>query len=452
MPRRASRGRRFVHRATVLATAAFATGLVPAVGGPGGAAARGDVIRLKDGTTFEGDIKPHPEGWVVTQADGQRRVIARDRVAGLEARPKGSPATVDARLGSLRRAAEAMTDPKQAVERYRSFIQQYPTGPSADQARADLELWQDRVDRGQTKIGDQWLDAAGRQAALDQSYHTAGRAVDLFRQARSAEAAPVVDQALGENPQNAAAWYLKGVLLFKQDKAAEARKAFDQAAALVPDHAATLNDLAVVQWRQNQQVSALVSYEKALLAAPLHRAVLDNLSEALAALPDNLRGGTQVGRIVKLFNEQDQLLQQQMAAQGMFRWGASWVTKPALDKLQAVEREVRGRVDQMEVEYNALTQRVERLNADIRSAETTLRRMESTSFGYDANGGVVRYPLPPSYYEFLRDVGTMKAERQQRQTEQETMRAEARRLVQSVPTPRYTGTQRLIEWEGTPIF
>ena len=29
---------------------------------------------------------------------------------------------------------------------------------------------------------------------------------------------------------------------------------------------------------------------------------------------------------------------------------------------------------------------------------------------------------------------------------------QARQLQQTIPTPKHTGVQRLIEWEGTPVF
>ena len=433
---------------TLLAAAVVAAGV--AAPAPPAAA---DVIRLKDGGSYEGDIRPHPDGWVVTEPDGRRIVVTRDRVAGLEAKPnKAVPAVVEQRLASLRRAADAMPDARQVIDRYRTFLQQYAGTQTAELARADLKVWQDRVDRGLTKVGDKWVTDDERRALLERSYDTAERAMELLRGGRANEAAPLLERSLAENPQNAAAWYLKGLLLIKQDKATDARKAFEQASALAPDHAATHNNLAVVQWRQNQHVSALLSYEKALLAAPLHRTVLDNMAEALATLPENLRTGTHVGRVVRHFNDQDLLLQQQMAGQGLHRWGSSWVPKAELDKLQAAERVVRARVDQLEVEYHNVGRRIDRLTDDIRSAEQTVKRMEQDSVGYDSNGRLVRYPLPPSYYEFLRDLGNMKAEQQQRTGEQEQMRREARRLVQTLPTPRYAGVQRAIDWEGTPIF
>lgn len=414
--------------------------------------ASADVVRLKDGTTVEGDIRRGPDGWEVTTGAGKKIVIAAENVAAIEAKPKAGVAVSDERLASLRRAAAAMPDIKQVIDRYRGFIVQFAGTPAADAAKADLAIWQDRLDRKLVRVGDQWLTEAERDALADRSYQTAEQAMTLLQQGRTQQGAPLVEQALTENPRNAAAWYLKGILLFKQDKAVEARKAFETASGLVPDHAATYNNLAVVLWRQSQYVAALLNYEKALLAAPLHRGVVDNMAEALSSLPVELRDGAHVKRIVRHFNDQDSLLQQQLAQQGFYRWGSTWVARSDYDQLVAVEREVRGKIDQLEIEFNAVTARLQRLDADITTVQNTLRQMEANTLGFDASGRAVRYPLPPSYYDYVRDLGALRAERDQRLIEQEQMRLSARKLQQTVPTPKYTGVQRLIEWEGTPIF
>lgn len=414
--------------------------------------ARGDVIRMKDGSTLEGDIRRVTDGWEVTVEGGRKVFIPSSKVAGLEAKPKRPTAVSDERLASLRRAAEAMPDLKQVIDRYRSFITQFAGSPAAEAAKVDLATWQDRLDRKLVKVGDQWLTEVEREAVLEKSYETAEQALAQLQQGRTTQGTPLLEQALVENPKNAAALYMKGILLFKQDKAVEARKLFEAATAVVPDHAATYNNLAVVLWRQNQYVAALLNYEKALLASPLHRGVLDNMAEALSALPVELREVANVKRVVRHFNDQDALLQHQMVEDGMYRWGATWVSKADFDRLQGIEREIRGRIDQLEIEFNAINARVQRIDVDIQSIQNTVRQMEANTIGYDANGRLVRYPLPPSYYDFVRDLGTLKAERDQRMAEQEQMRQQARKLQQSIPTPKYTGAQRLIEWEGTPIF
>lgn len=436
-----------------------AASLVAAVGGVlfvGSAAAVASVVRLKDGTTYEGDVKKQPQGgYLVTLAGGRKVLVAADQVAGFEAKPKAvaaADASLD-RLASLRRAVENIPDLKQIVERYKQFIQQHPDSLGGEQAQADLVVWLDRMDRKLTKVGDQWLTDAERQAVAEQSFKTAEQAMALLAQGRPTEAAPLADQAIAENAHNPAGWYLKGLLLWKQDRAPEARKAFEQVVALAPDSAAGHNNLAVVLGRQNQQVAALLSYDRALLAAPQGLQVLDNLAEALHALPADLRNGTNVRKVVRHFNDQEALVRPQMEARGLARWGATWVPRADYDRLIAVEREIQAKIDRLEADYNALAARVGQLDRDIASMENTIRRMELDSYATDpVSGRSIRYPLPSSYYTFVRDLGTAKAERAQRATEQQQMRAQAKQLVQTIPTPRYAGVQRAIEADGTPVI
>src|SRR5690349_13789563 len=77
-----------------------------------------DVVKLKDGTRLEGEIKRTDEGWIVTTGEGKKTLIAFDKVAGIEAKPKTTGDTVESRLTSLRRASEGSNDLKQIIDRY----------------------------------------------------------------------------------------------------------------------------------------------------------------------------------------------------------------------------------------------------------------------------------------------------------------------------------------------
>ena len=409
-----------------------------------------DTLRLKDGNVYHGQVHKTEDGWVITFEDGNSLTFATAKVAGVDADPRNQVAAE--RLASLRRAVPAIDDPRRIMERYRAFIQQFAGTTAAADAREDLSIWQDRLDRKLIKVGDQWVTEPERHTLIEASLLMAEQAMQLLRQGKVNEALPVLDKAISDNADNAPAWYLKGLVLWKQDHIPEARKAFERVVELMPDHAPTHNNLAVLLWRQNQHVAALLSYDKALLASPQNRLILDNLAEAFAALPVELRARTTVGRVVRHFNDDDAIVRERLAEQGLFRWGSSWVTKPEYSRLVEIEKEVRGRLDQMEIEYNGQADKVRQLDAEIASTESTIRRMEANSAGVDAYGRIVRYALPPSYYDFIRDLGTLRAERQQRVDEQALMRKQAQQLAQSLPTPRYSGAQRMVEFDGTPIF
>src|SRR5687767_4778464 len=75
-----------------------------------------DVIRLHDGTRYEGEIKRESDGYVVTLAGGRRLLVPIDKVAALEATPKNGAGIPEQRLESLRRAVANVSDLKQIIE------------------------------------------------------------------------------------------------------------------------------------------------------------------------------------------------------------------------------------------------------------------------------------------------------------------------------------------------
>ena len=92
--------------------------------------ASADLIHLKDGRVLEGDIRRGDSGWIVTTDGGGRLEIAEDQVARVELRPRTlegprGDAVAMSRFQSLKQSLESATDPLVAIDRYRSFIDQY---------------------------------------------------------------------------------------------------------------------------------------------------------------------------------------------------------------------------------------------------------------------------------------------------------------------------------------
>ncbi len=411
-----------------------------------------DVVHLNDGSQIEGEIRKTEDGWVVTGPDHKPRSIAADRVAFIEARPKAGADSADQRLASLRRAVENTTDIKQTLARYKTFIDQNPGSPVADKARADEQIWQDRLDRGLVKLGDKWLTREEKDALVGKSDAAAGQAMRLVKQSKLHEASPMLDQILADNPQNAAAWYLKGVVLYRQDQLTAARKAFESVIALLPDHAPSLNNIAVIYWRQNEPAVAVNFYDRALQAATNRYDVLDNVAEALDALPQEYRNAPVTRKLVRHFNEQEPLVQAQMQKQGLFRWGATWVSASELEKLKDAEKQIKDKLDKLSADFDAVTARIGRIDADVASDRQWAKRMEADSIGRDPQtGAAVQYPLPPSYYDTVRDIKVLQEERAARLAEQDKMRLAAKTIQQSLPKPKFTGLQRVIDADGAPI-
>jgi hypothetical protein len=188
-----------------------------------------------------------------------------------------------------------------------------------------------------------------------------------------------------------------------------------------------------------------------MLASAQDRRVLDNIAEALQALPEEKRGDHTVRKVVRHFNEQDLALQAKMRERGLFRWGSTWVAAADLARLQAAEREVQMTLDRMAIDFEALGARIQRMDRDVETYERIQRRMEWDSWGRDAEGRAIRYPLPPSYYDYQRDIAALRSDRAAAIAEQQAMRRQAEQVLQRLPTQKYTGVQRLIDVEGAPL-
>jgi hypothetical protein len=241
-------------------------------------------------------------------------------------------------------------------------------------------------------------------------------------------------------------------VLFKQEQLPQARKSFEVVAASQKDHAPTLNNLAVILWRQNQQMGALNFYVQAMLAAPLEPGILGNVAEALNALPQKDRGNSVAQKCARIFADQDTALQQQMAQHGWYRWGSTWVDREQIQQLQAMEKDVQKKIDAMSADYDELKKKVNRLDDDIDDNVRRMKSMEADSLGRDVQGNVVHLPLPRRYYDLADENRRLSQDRVELMKKVDEMRAAAKALQQQIPTPKFSGVQRLIGVEGTPLL
>ena len=434
-------------RLSMVLAAALAAG--PFLAAP----ARGDVVRLNDGSTVEGIVKRNGDGYDVTDAAGKLSHIPSENVRGIELTAKAAGAgEAESRLGSLRRSVENISDFKVIFERYARFIEQNKDTPIAKEAEKDVSIWHDRVNRAMVKVGTKWVTPDERAAMQEKGMMAADEARQLLKQGRMKDAEPVLNQAIEEDPTNVGALYLRGWLLYNQEQLQASRKAFEAAQAILKDHAPTLNNLAVVVWRLNSQVQALGLYDQAMLASPLNREVLDNVSEALEALPVKQRQAVLVQKAARHFAEQDTLLQQQMAQRGWYRWGSTWVDRTQLEQLKVADAELQKKLAALSDEFDATRKKVQRIDDDIDDNLRRMRVLETTSYARDTQGNYVRLPLPSRYYDYEADNKKLARDREVEVAKLEGLRAEAKRQQQSMPMPRFKAVQKLIGLEGTPIL
>jgi Flp pilus assembly protein TadD len=411
-----------------------------------------DTVILNNGTQLQGDVKRTDTGWTVTTADGKTLDLAANDVKSIEvgsARP--TEATAQANLASLRRSVAALASPQLALERYQRFLTQSKGTAAYDQAKTDMAVWQDRLNRGLLKVGLVWVTPEEKNQMAQQATGLARQAAELMDQGRDAEAAPLLQKALDADPLNPTALYLRGLELFDQKQTVAARKSFENVLSVFASHAPSLNNLAVILWKQNQQMGAMRYYDLSLAEQPPQRPILDNIAEALNALPEDQRRNPLAVRVAQRFAQQDAQMQFIMAQRGLHRWGATWVDQATLDKLKLAEQAVKEKLAKIEDEAKADQARIGDINTAIDNNNRSMNQMVANSFVRDSAGNFFQAPLPALYYTMQNDNQQLAAEKAGLEQKLQRLDDEAKRAYQDLPVPPYTSVQRMIGPEGAPL-
>jgi tetratricopeptide (TPR) repeat protein len=417
---------------------------------------RADIIHLKDGSTVRGDMKRGGGGYLVTQADGSVRALTMDQVKSIEvASASTAPAPDQAmrNLQSLERSLVNVDDPKKAIEKYNRFIES-ASGTSAElQARKDLAIWQERADKGLVKVANQWVTPSERAQMHEQAIEQASVARRLLRQGKIPEAGKMIDLALTNDPQSAAALYLRGLYQYSTGKVAPARATFEQVNHIVPNNAAVLNNLAVIAARQNQPSVALGYYDQAMNASPENRDVLDNVAEALYTLPDSARGSAIAQRVASKFARQDAKLASAMESKGLHRWGATWVSTDQLNQLSIAEKQTNQKLDQMSADFDKLQVRLNNIDRDIQENDRAMSTLgQGIGYARDLYGNLYPTDNTATRSQLDQDNQRLMSEREDTLAQLNRLAERARSAQGALPVPKYTGIQRLMDESHAPVL
>jgi len=414
----------------------------------------GDVVVLKDGSRIEGDVKKNPAGYVVTLPGGQLKFLGPDEVKALEAGPTSGPnseTAAQAKLASLRRSVEVLDNPVKIIERYQKFIEQNAGSSIESDARQDLATWQERQKQGLIKYNNRWVTSVEKAAMQEKGLRDADAIRKLLKQARLAEAETAVNQAIAEDPQNATALYLRGLLQFRKDQIVQARKSFEQVNTLVPKHAPTLNNLAAILARQNQNATALNLYDQAMTASPKNKEILNNVAELLYNMPDEQRQSQIAQKVLKKFDQQDTVLARELLPQGLHRWGATWVTSEQLEQLKQAEQDAKEKLDAMSGEFDAVKVRINNIDREIDDNNKAMARIAAMNYVRLPGGSVQQSVLPPSYYDCQESNRWLGIERADQMAKLASLQEQAKAVNRNLPVPKYTGMQKLMDENSAPI-
>ncbi len=410
-----------------------------------------ETVVLTDGTRVEGRLKKTTDGWDVTQANGVVVHVTENRVASIQAgeMPKAEASRAMDRLDSLRRAVDHMSSISQIMDRYQNFIDNNTDSEALAAAREDMDLWRKRLEQKLVKVGDAWVTQEERDRRRQAAGSVVDSAHDLINQNRTIEATQLLKQALTDDPTNVGALYLQGVLLYNQEQVSQARKNFEAANELLPNYAPILNNLGVISWRQKSFVAAMGFYDQAMTAAPGSRQILDNVVEALHAIPDDNKQAPVVKRGMAMFQEQDAILQQEMAKSGWYRWGSSWVDSKQLDELKATQAKIQQQLDDLSAKFDGAQEQIGKIDSEIDQNQREMHRLQASNTYVDQNGAMITL-LPQSYYDLQSDIDKLNKDRGRLQDLQQRLREQARQVQQSSPVPQFTGLQHIFGVAAVP--
>ncbi len=417
------------------------------------AVAAGGVLQLRDGERVEGDLRRSTTGWEVTQADGTVRIIPESEVVSIQASGSAADASgsANARLASLRRAVENLSDINQILERYQQAMKQLSGTPAEAEAQADIEKWKSYQQKGMVKVGGRWLTPDEIAEIEETNLQRVEQAKGLLKQSRLKDAAALVDAVLKDDPENVAGLYLKGLIAYRQDQIPAARRAFEQAAEVLPSHGATLNNLAVVQWRQGATGIAMANFQRAMTAMPLNTVIHDNVAEVLHSLGTDARETQQLRRLQAQFQQDEPRLQANLRESGWYRWGGTWVTQDQLQELRAQEERIKSELDRLAVDFDRTKREVERIDDLIRRNNDLMSQLSAGAWVRDAQGRLVRVPVPNRYRELDDENADLKRRRDRELARLETLRKQAQEIRSQLAVPPYTGQLRLLDEQLTPV-
>ena len=411
-----------------------------------------DILHLTDGSKLEGSLKRERGGWSVTDSNGKVTVIPDEKVESVQKVSNFTPADVAAsKVTSQRRAVEAFSDINVIIERWTKFVEQNKDTPAGEEGKKELAMWKERQEKGMIKVGSAWMTPAEQAALLEKSAAAIDQVRNLIKTGKYRDADKQIDQLVTVDPANPAGYYLKGLVSFKQDQLGLAKKSFEKTKDLVADHGPTLNNLAVIAFKQRQWMAALTFYDLAMQGAPRSRVILDNVAEALNAVPPNERNGPQYQKALKRFGEQDADLQKEMQKEGLYRWGANWVPADKMDELKKAQEKIKEKLEALRQDYDRLSDRVREIDDRVDTNNRSITRINNDSQRVDPNGRVI-YLRPPSiYYELKRENDTLRDEKVSTLNKMDGFQEKALRIQQDTPIPQFSGSQKIIEVEGTPL-
>jgi predicted nuclease with TOPRIM domain len=135
----------------------------------------------------------------------------------------------------------------------------------------------------------------------------------------------------------------------------------------------------------------------------------------------------------------------------LYRWGATYVPAAQMDELKKAQEKIKEKLNALAQDYERLGDRVREIDSRIDTNNRSITRINNDSQRVDPNGRVITLRPPSIYYELKRENDSLRDERVSVLNKMEGFQEKALRVQQDTPIPQFTGAQKMIEVEGTPL-
>jgi septal ring factor EnvC (AmiA/AmiB activator) len=179
---------------------------------------------------------------------------------------------------------------------------------------------------------------------------------------------------------------------------------------------------------------------------------MDNVAELLHAITPDQRGSTAGKRLLKLFDAQEPALEQAMAQKGLHRWGAAWLSDAQMADVRQKQEDLKKQLAGLQGQFDDVQAEIRRIEDDIDSNMRSMRQLEAGRYVRDENGNLYKKPLPSVYYDMQADNRKLETRRQEAMAHRAQIQTAARTVASQAQDGLYTGEQKLIGVEGTPVL
>ncbi|HEY0008315.1 MAG TPA: tetratricopeptide repeat protein, partial [Tepidisphaeraceae bacterium] len=261
------------------------------------AAASAGTLKLKDGTTLEGDIKKLGGSYSVKLKDGSMKLVPGSDVVSVDGEPvtSGGPAKTGGpttgNFAATARSAERVESPVVAITLWQKYIDENPTASDLEQAKAELKRWQDMAAEGAEKIKGKWVSGEELKKLRERVDQLMTEGLALMQSNQTIKAIEKLQEVVKIYPNSFEAHFELGyfaLLKGGNEQFDKAIASLETASKLRPNSAEALSNLSIAyNFRRRYEQAAVTGYKAAELQDS--KEIVQNLVNALSYAPPGMR-------------------------------------------------------------------------------------------------------------------------------------------------------------------